>query len=414
MKNTFFNRNFVLLWLGEAVSQLGAGVGYIATLWWVQTTTGSALALGTLATVSGLVGLALSPLAGVLVDRWNRKWIIVGTDMVRGLINCYLAWAVWNDSLTLPVLFLCAAIKSACAQFFTPAVMACIPQLVENKHLEKANSLRQMMQNITNMLGYALGGLLVAFLGIPALLLLNGLAFLGSAVSEVFISLPAVTKVSNLTIKSFFSDLSGGLAYVRRDPTLYGIMQVIIVINFAFVPFYMLLPKFVGDYLHAGSDVLGLISSSQTAGMLLGAVLLSLTSLVKQNSWIVRWGLSISALALMLSPLARGSMWPAQLFLYGVAGATTSIVNILFFSSLQRRTDPSYMGKVFSLVNAMALGLQPLASALSGYLADRHSIVLIYAAFGCLAMLGNIRMFAIPGINAYLGISGRRELAQRA
>lgn len=407
MQTKFFSRNFVLLWLGQAVSQLGTGVGYIATLWWVQSTTGSALALGALATVSSLVGLTLSPFAGVFVDRWNRKSIIVVTDIIRGLVNCLLAWAIWSGSLTLPLLFLGAAVKSACAQFFSPAVMAAVPQIVDSKHLEKANSLQQMTQNISSMVGYALGGLLVAVFGIPSLLLINGVAYLLSAVSEMFISLQPVMQKSKLNVRSFFADLGGGFAYIKRNHVLFGVMQVLVIINFAFVPFSVLLPKLVGDYLGAGSEVLGFISSSQMAGMLLGALVLSLTPFVKKNHWVIKWGLSISACALMLSPLARGVMWQVQLLLYGVSGAVSAIVNISFFSTLQRKIDPAYMGKVFSLNSAMSYGLQPLSSALSGYLADNYSMALIYLAFGSLVLLGNFRLIAIPGLDAYFGFGVR-------
>ena len=410
MARRLFNRNFVLLWLGQAVSQLGAGVGYIATLWWVQSTTGSALALGTLATVSSAVGLMLSPFAGVFVDRWNRKSIIVVTDIIRGTINCLLAWAMWHNMLTLPMLFFGVAIKSACAQFFSPAVMAAVPQLVDSGHLEQANSLQQMTQNISSMVGYALGGLLVALLGIPALLLINGLAYLLSALSEMFISLQPIMKEGKLSVRVFFTDLAGGLSYVKRDRVLFGIMQVMVIINFALVPFTVLLPKLVNDYLRAGSEALGIISSSQMAGMLLGALLLSVTSLVKRNYWVIKWGLSISACTLMLSPLALGALWPTQLLIYGISGAAMSIVNIFFFSTLQRKLDPAYMGKVFSFNSAMSLGLQPLASALSGYLADIYPLVLIYTAFGVVVLLGNIRLLAIPGLDAYFGFGNGRTV----
>ncbi len=407
MHQKLFSKNYVLLWLGQAVSQLGTGVGYIATLWWVQSTTGSALALGTLATVSSLVGLTLSPFAGVFVDRWNRKHIIVVTDIIRGLVNCLLAWAIWSGSLTLPLLFLGAAVKSACAQFFSPAVMAAVPQIVPSRHLEKANSLQQMTQNISSMVGYALGGLLVAAFGIPALLLINGIAYLLSAVSEMFISLEPVMKQSRLNLKSFFGDLSGGFAYIKRDQVLFSIMQVLVIINFALVPFSVLLPKLVGDHLGAGSEVLGFISSSQMAGMLLGALVLSLTPFVKNNQWVIKWGLSISACALILSPLARGMMWQVQLLIYGVSGAVSAIVNIFFFSTLQRKIDPAYMGKVFSLNNAMSLGLQPLSSALSGFLADRYPLAMIYISFGLLVLVGNARLLATPGLDDYFGFKVR-------
>ena len=413
MNDKFFNKNFVMLWLGQAVSQIGTGVGYIATLWWVQSTTGSALALGGLATVSSVVGLVLSPFAGVFVDRWNRKNIIVVTDIIRGLVNCLLAWAMWHNVLTLPLLFLGAAVKSACAQFFSPAVMAAVPQLVGTKHLEKANSLQQMTQNVSSMVGYALGGLLVALVGIPALLFINGLAYLLSALSEMFIALQPLKKYSKLDLKTFFGDLQGGLAYVRRDRVLFGIMQVMVIINFALVPFFVLLPKLVSDYLHAGSEVLGFISSSQMAGMLLGALLLSVTPFVKNNYWVIRWGLSISACSLMLSPLAIGKLWPMQLVIYGISGAVTAIVNIFFFSTLQRKIDPAYMGKVFSLSSAMSFGLQPLASTLSGYLADIYPMAVIYLAFGSLVLLANIRLVAIPGLDAYFGMQSKKtEQAQ--
>ena len=413
VEESLFKRNFILLWAGQAVSQLGGGVGYIATLWWVQSTTGSALALGGLVTISSMVGLVLSPIAGVFVDRWNRKYIIVGTDIIRGVVNCLLAWALWQNQLTLPLLFAGTAIKSACGQFFSPAIMAAIPQIVPSKQLEKANSLQQITQTITGMSGYALGGLLAAVVGIPALFLVNGLAYLVSAFSELFISLQPVMKASKLSLQTVLGDLADGLTYVKGDRVLFGIMQVAIIINFAFVPFTVLLPKLVSDYLGAGSEVLGFITSAQMAGMFLGAILLSVTSLVKRSHWLVKLGLAISALCLMLSPLARGGMWPLQLLLYGVSGVVTAIVQIFFFSTLQRKIDPAYMGKVFSLNSAMSFSLQPLAGTLSGYLADQYSLVPIYFVFGLLVILANLRFLLIPGLDAYFGFKGKQtpELA---
>jgi len=405
MKKNLFTTDYVLLWLGQAVSQLGTSVGYIATLWWVQSTTGSALALGGLATVSSLVGLILSPFAGVFVDRWDRKRIIVTTDIIRGAVNCLLAAAMWNGTLTLPLLFLAAAIKSTCAQFFSPAVMAAVPQIVKNELLEQANSLQQITQNVCSMVGYAVGGLLIALTGIPALMLINGLAYLVSGLSEMFITIRPVRQSGKLTPKTFLNDLACGLAYVKTHTVLFSVMQVMIVINFALVPFTVLLPKLVGDHLGAGTEVLGLISSSQMAGMLLGALLLSLTTFVKKNYWVVRWGLSISACSLMLSPMIRGAVWPVQLLLYGASGAVMAIVNIFFFSTLQRKIDPAYMGKVFSLNSAMSLGLQPAAATLSGYLADRYPLAMIYVAFGVLVLLGNVRLLTTPGLDDYFGMT---------
>lgn len=409
---SLFSPNFILLMLGQTVSQLGAGVGYIATLWWVQSTTGSALALGSLAAVTGTVAVVMSPVAGVFVDRWNKKNIIIGTDIIRGLVNCLLAWLVYTGALTLPLLFVLSGIKAACAQFFVPSISTAIPQIVPDEHLEKANSAREISLNISNMIGYALGGLLVALAGIPALLLLNGFAYLLSAFSEAFITLDARPGQGKLTLKAFRDDLSEGLNYVKKDRVLSGILQVILVINFAMVPFFVLMPKFVADHLLAGSEVLGLISSAQMAGMILGALIISLTALIRKHHWVIRWGMAISAGALMLSPWLPGHYWQLQLLVFGFSGAISSIVNLFFFTALQRKVDPSYMGKVFSLISAMGSGLQPAASALSGILADRFPLVYIYTAFGALALLCNVRLVAIPGLNSYFGFQNRRQVRE--
>lgn len=93
-------------------------------MWWVQTTTGSAVALGTLAMVQTLVGVTTGPFAGALIDRWDRKAIIVGTDILRGMNYLVLAWLVYAGQLTMPILYGITALNALCGQFFGPAISA--------------------------------------------------------------------------------------------------------------------------------------------------------------------------------------------------------------------------------------------------------------------------------------------------
>lgn len=404
MAKKLFNKNFTLLWLGQAVSQLGNGVGFIAMMWWVQVETGSAMALGSLAVVQTLVAFLLSPFAGVLADRLSRKRIIVVTDLIRGVVNCIFAYAIWNDILTMPWLLVGAAVNSACGQFFNPSITASIPQLVPSEHLEKANSLRQMTGNLTNIFGYAMGGVFVALFGIPTLMLLDGISYILSGLSEMFITIPAVQEKAKLNLKLFVSDLKSGFKYVKDDSILFKIMQVMVIINFAFVPFFVLLPKFVEDHLGASSNVFGYISSAQTIGMLVGTLILTLTSLVQRNLWIVKWGISIQAIALCLSPLFPTQYWQIQLLIFGIFGVLNSIINVVFFSALQRKVDPAFLGKVFSLAFAMAMGLQPLSSALSGIIADWSGITSVFVGAGILGALSNVLLARIPNLEDYLKV----------
>jgi MFS family permease len=401
MRKTVFSKDFILLWLGQAVSQLGNGAGFIAIMWWVQVETGSAVALGTLAMVQTLTGFLLSPLAGVVVDRLNRKHIIVMADLIRGLIYCFFAYAVWHKMLTLPMVLMGAAVNSACDQFFNPAVAAAVPQIVAKEFLDKANSLRQMTTNVISILGYTLGGVLVAILGIPMLLLIDGVSYLSSAFSEMFIHIPSVREKVKMNLKLFITDLKDGFLYIKKNTVLYKIIQVIGVINFCFVPFFVLLPKYVEEHLQAGSQVYGYITAAQMLGMFVGALLLTLVPGFRKNIWLVKYGIGIQATFLFVAPLIPGSLWQAQLVIFAVFGMINAVINIQFFTTLQKNVDPVFMGKVFSLVYAMSLGLQPVASALSGVLTEVVGITTIYMGAAVLAILSNVMLVRVPNLDTF-------------
>ncbi|MFP4016202.1 MAG: MFS transporter [Halanaerobiales bacterium] len=401
MSKKLFNRDFVLLWVGQAVSQLGSSVGFIAIMWWVQRKTGSALALGSLAMVQTFVSFLLSPVAGVISDRINRKWIIVLTDLIRGIVNCLFAYAAWKGHLALPWIFFGSAINAASSQFFLPSIAACLPQLVGREYLEKANSLREMTGNISGIFGYALGGVLVAFFGIPLILLLNGVSFILSALSELFIIIPDVQEKAKMNIKLFFDDLKVGINYIKNDKFLSRFLKVIVLVNFSFIPFMVLLPYFVENHLNASSSVFGYINSANTIGMLIGALILTLTSFLKRHIWFLKWGLSIQAAALFLAPLIPGQYWIVHLLIYGLFGLVNSIINISFMSSIQRTVDPSYMGKVFSLIYAVAMSLQPLASGLSGVITEYIGISIVFMSCAVLGVFSNILMARISGLEGF-------------
>lgn len=414
MKDRLFNRHFGLLWFGQAVSQLGNGAGFIATMWWIQSRTGSAAAIGTLALIQTLVAVLLSPFAGVVVDRLDRKAIIVGTDAIRGLVYAFFAYHAFRGTLTLPILYVGAGINSACAQFFGPAVGASVPLLVAKSRLHQANSLRQMTDQIASIFSYGLGGLLVVWLGVPLLLLVDAVTFILSALSELFIVIPRVTTKVTLTAKLFMDDLKDGIAYARSNGVLFRLLQILVFVNFCFVPFFLLLPKYVAEHLQAGSHVYGYITSAQMLGMLAGTTLLATTKIAARYPWLMRWGIALQALGFLVSPLLPRYIWGAQLVVYALFGFLNSVINIIFFTTLQRKVPQVYMGKTLSLVTAMVMGAQPVASALSGYLADRISLPVIFVGAALLGIISNLFLITIPGLIEFFDVQPVQEQSPRA
>lgn len=408
MNTKLFNKDFTLLWLGQSVSQMGNGAGMIAVLWWVQTTFGSALALGTLAMTQTIIGIGLGPLAGAAADRFNRKGLIVWADVLRGLIYCNLAWLVYTGQLTLPVLYVSAGLAAACSQFFYPAISSAIPLLVPDKELERANSLNQVTVNLVNIIGYAAGGILVALMGIPALLLINGLSFLISAVSETFISIPNVAgEQVKAGARAFLADIKAGFVYLRSNRVLFKIMQVAMLLNFFFAPYFILLPKFVNEYMGAGSDVYGFLLSAQMAGALAATLVISLTTVVKRNLWLVKWSLVVQASLLATLPFLPPRLWILHMAVFALGGLFNATLNIYFGTLVQRATNPRHMGKVFGILNTMSQGLQPLSQGLSGVLGELFRLPVIYTVCSITTGFGGLKFAGIPGLDGFL--AGSKE-----
>ncbi len=402
MKAGWLSRSFALLWLGQGISQLGSGVGTIATMWWIQSTTGSALTLATLAVIKTSVAVLIGPFAGVVVDRLSRKTIIVGTDLVRGAVFIAFAFHAHQGSLTLPMLFVGSAVSSACAQFFTPAIGATIPLLVPRQGLQQANSLRQVTDQLSSVFSYGLGGILVAVCGVPLLFLIDGLSFLIAAGSRAFIVVRQVRSRTKLTVKVVFDDLRQSVAFAKADQCLYHLLGVVVMLSFSSVPFCLLLPLLVEKQLGAGSEVYGYINSAQMAGMVLGTVAILLADAPRRYPWLLKWGIGLQATAFMLTPYLSGPVWGLQLLTYAVFGFFQSIINISFFTALQREVPQELIGKVYALVNTANSAAQPVASGLSGYLADTVGLTAVFVGAGILAIISNLRLLAIPGALGFL------------
>ncbi len=182
-------RNFSLLWVGQFISIIGDWVLFIALPFYTYSLTGSVLATGAMFIVSTLPRLVLGSVAGVFVDRWDRKRTMIVADVLRVLLILMLLFVRSRDWLWL--IYVSAFLESVVSQFFNPAKSAIIPLLVGEKDLLAANSLNGLSDALTRLLGSALGGVLMGWLGFSSVVLLDAGSFLFSALMIVLIVMPA-------------------------------------------------------------------------------------------------------------------------------------------------------------------------------------------------------------------------------
>lgn len=405
------NKNFFLLWQGQLVSQLGDQAFAIALLFWLKHATGSATVMGMVMMVARIPSVLLGPLAGTFADRHNRRLIIILCDIINGVAVTGLAlllfWQPDNTDLIVGALFVVSLISSTAGTFFRPAISAAIPDIVPTEKLAAANSMNQFSMQAATFFGQGAGGVLYRLFGAPLLFLIDGLTFLFSAVSEMFIripqTLPEKTKGWRQTLRTFTSDLVEGLHFVWRQPGLRMLFFAAGLLNFFFTPIGILLPFYVEDFLHARPDWFGYIIAAMGAGSMVGFLVAGGLRLVgRTRSVFMLAALTILSLNIGVIGMVH-NVWMALGGMF-VAGIAAGFFNIGVMTILQLTTPSEIRGRVFGLLGTLATGLTPIAMGLAGIVADlvHQNIPLIFMVSGGITVALSLFMSTSRAFREYL------------
>jgi MFS family permease len=378
LTHRLLNRNFVLLWQGQLVSQLGNQAFVVAMMLWTMRATGSASVMGSMLMLAALPGVFLAPVGGAFADRHSRRAIIILTDVIRGVGVLALAVLLLREpgetALILAGLFVFAVVGGVADALFRPAISAAIPDLVPPPKVAAANSLNQLSAQGAVFLGQALGGVLFELLGAPLLFFFNGLSFLFSAGSESFIripqELPEAPRGWRQILRTYLQDSREGFLWIWSRPGMRDFLLAASAVNFLAMPVFVLLPFYVEQQLVGGSAgwygyLLAALSAGNVAGYLLAGAL-DLEGKVRSAvlvSALFVMALTISSVGLVSQP------WLA-LAVFFVMGVATGVINISVMTLFQVTTPGAMRGRVMGLVIALAGAATPLGMGLGGLLGD--------------------------------------------
>ena len=415
------NRNFVLLWQGQFVSQMGNQAFSIAMMFWIKHETGSATLMGLIMMVSQIPAVILGPIAGTFADRHSRKSIIILSDLVRGVTVLALAGLIFFEpgatDIILVALFVVSIIGSSMGAFFRPAIAAAIPDLVPTERVAAANSMNQSSMQASMLVGQSIGGVLFRLMGAPLLFLIDGVTYLISAVSEAFISIPQKpTKPSTggSAFQRFKEDTLEGLRYVWRRRGLRDLTLAAAFLNFFLVPIVVLLPFYIEDTLSASVDWYGFIIASLGLGALIGYVGAGTIKVTgRTRSWMMIGSLIL--MSLLFAALGLATTKLTALVLMFLTGILNGYININIATTMQLTTPSEIRGRVFGLLGTVSAGLTPISMGLSGVVADAldQNIPLIFMACGLITALLSIAVSFGREFRQFLTceVEGRSELS---
>lgn len=410
-RTALMNRDFILLWQGQFVSQLGNQAFALAMMYWLMETTGSASLMGLLMMVSLLPGVVLGPFGGALVDRHSRLGIIIISDLVRGVAVLLLAVAAFasppDSRLIVGLLFTVGLLGGLVNAAFQPAIAAAIPELVPSEKLAAANAMNQFSLQASMLLGQALGGLLYGLLGAAKLFFIDGATFLFAAVSSYFIRLPAKAPGQKATawhvLAAYGRDTADGIRYARSRSGMSSFLLVAAGINFFAMPIIVLLPFYAADRLSRDSAWYGFLLAALGAGSLLGYLLVgSISIAARRRPWIITSALLATALLLATAGAIRNPFLALALFV--CVGICMGAVNIFVLTLIQITTPDEMRGRTTALAIALSGAATPFGMVLGGVLGDAtgKNIPAIYVLSGALITLLVISASARPAFRRFL------------
>ncbi len=399
-KNTVWNKNFFLLWQGQLVSAIGDVFYEIALGFWVFATTGSSALMGTLMATSMIPRLIISPFAGVLVDRSDRKWLIVFMDLVRGILIVIVAIFAFLNLLKIWMVFLIGIILGICAAFFNPAAQSSIPDIIPKEKIIQGNSLFSLIYTGSSIVGSASGGLIYTILGAPIMFLINGLSYLFSAFTEIFIKIPKIRHESEKL--NYFQDLKEGFNYVWGNNAIKLVFFNATFLNFFFmIGFVLMIPFFKSnDYL--GEKLYGYVMAMMSSGMFAGYFLMSTIKIKdsKKYPFFLLNAFIFGFLMVIFPTLKNGYLMLPVVFIIGFGN---SVINSIVNAIMSIIVPQNKRGKIYSLLTTISGGLSPLGMAIGGLLGEiiPYKVVMIFSF--TLAFLGIIPILITKTGKEFIG-----------
>jgi len=364
----FRSRNYRLFFTGYLISMIGTWLQQVAMGWLVYKLTGSAVLLGVVGFSGQIPVLFVAPLAGVLSDRWNKKYIILTTQTISMIQAFALAALVLTGHIQVWHIIALSVFLGIANGFEMTARQSFVIEMVEKKEdLSNAIALNSAMFNGARFIGPSIGGILIALVGEGWCFLLNGISFIAAIAALLLIK---AGKLRPEAVKTRLVDgFKEGVKYVFGFPPIRAIMLFLALVSLTAMQYSVLMPVFARDILKGGPQVLGFLMTAVGAGALTGALYLASRKSVLGLGRLIPAAALVFGASLILFSFSR-SILLSILLLY-VAGVGMMVQIASCNTILQTIADDDKRGRVMSFYSLSFMGMAPFGSLIMGWLAGK-------------------------------------------
>lgn len=377
--------DFMKVWFGRTISRFGDALDGIAFMWLMYKLTGSTLLMGTVMAVSTIPSL-FGMVAGVLVDRMDKKQVMVWTDLLRGVSTAIIALLYMVGSLQIWQLFAFAFFNSLCEVFSMPARTSAMQVVVRKEHYLESNSLIQASGAAAEIIGMGAAAAIIGLWGIGIAILIDAFTFILAGMTAMMAKIERVVEQNGrLNFSRFTSELLEGVNIIKSNVLISINIILGCVINILLAPFNVLMPVYSDKILYAGEKGYSLMGIGVMVGIILGSLVIGeIGNRFKKSTTIIvglmGFGLGIALLGIVDNLIIA-------LILCVFIGSFLPITSASGMAVVQEYTPKEKMGRVAATRSTIGLLGMPLGYAISGFVGESLDVQLTYIIIGVIVIL---------------------------
>lgn len=393
---------FFTIWAGQQFSLVGSLLAQFALVWWLTQETGSAtvLAMATMAAV--IPQVILGPAVGALVDRWNRRTVMVVADGAIALASAWLALLFWTGAMQVWHVYVIVLLRSLGEGFHWPAMMASTSLMVPKQHLARLAGLNQTVRGIMSFVVPPLAALLLGVLPLPGIMTIDMATAVLAIGPLLFIAIPQPprrpTTAAVARQPSLWQEMWEGLRFIGTWPGLLALLLMATVINFLLNPAFALMPILVTKHFQGQALHLGALESASGIGVILGGLALSVWGGFRRRILTTLAGLIGMGMGIVLIGLTPSSAFLLAVGGMFITGLMNPITNGPIMALMQDLVPAEMQGRVFTVTQSIAAAMSPLGLAVAGPVADLLGVRTWYLVGGMTCLLMGLVSLLIPAI----------------
>lgn len=382
MSKKLYHKNFNILVIGQIISLFGSSIQRFALSLYLLDLTGSASVFATILAISMIPVVVISPIAGILADRGDKKKLMVGLDVLSATLLIFYSIIVLKGQDNEVMIAIVMVLLSIISTIYQPVVNTCVPIVVKDDQLVRANAIIQQVSSLSNFLGPILAGMLYGLFGIIGVIILNLVSFLFSAILELFLDIPHQKSKEKQSFSNIFmTDMKESYHYLRfKNPIVFRMLLFSGFYNLFLVPvFSVAAPYLIKVTFKMSSEIYGVAEGIIALGMIIGGFIITYKpdqfhiKRVHRLLYFTSISMLMMGIGVYLFQAGLSSSW-VSVFIFTVFGMVIMVIlgiaNVLSAAYLYQAVDGSMLGKILAFGSAFAILCIPMGQILFGGLIE--------------------------------------------